>query len=240
MLFFRNIVAIVFLTVPVFTSQGQEWARELRAFYTESDSCVTIFRDPDRAISQIILVRHAEPDLDKKGWRNRKEAIHYFREYDSSGVIPFPDAPICTGTLVDPVIYSSALPRAAQTAYGTFNNGFKIKENDRFREFERKVMKFCNVKMPLKCWTVNSRLLWFLGMNDKGIERFRMAKERARGNAAFLVEESSRHEQVVLVAHGLHNRYVMKYLKKQGWKVVLDQGNGYLSVKILARREADK
>jgi hypothetical protein len=32
----------------------------------------------------------------------------------------------------------------------------------------------------------------------------------------------------------------MKYMKKQGWKLVLDEGNGYLSVKILARREADK
>ena len=221
--------------MPTIQGAGQEWVNTLREFYSDS-GCIRLWEEGGSGISQVVLIRHGEPDLDKKGWRNRSQAILFFSAYDSAGVIPFTEPPVCVGDLTGPVIYHSTVNRAQVTAEMIFGDRYEMQASDRFREFERKVMKFCNIRMPLKCWTVNSRLLWFIGLNDKGIENSREAKKRARENAAFLADQSSPGAPVILVAHGLHNRYVRKYLKKLGWKPVYDNGNGYLSVKVLARK----
>jgi hypothetical protein len=38
------------------------------------------------ALSQIILIRHGEPALDRTGWRKRQEAIEFIRAYDTVGI----------------------------------------------------------------------------------------------------------------------------------------------------------
>ena len=105
----------------------------------------------------------------------------------------------------------------------------------RFREFERKVLKFINMKLPLGFWVGASRIFWFAGMNKKDIESFKTAKRRARGNAAFLTSQVETNSAAVLVAHGLHNKYVLKYLRKLGWKLVRKGGSGYLAINVLAK-----
>lgn len=209
--------------------------KDLKAHYKISpeDQCLKLWSDTSGSIKQIVLIRHGEPDLNKKGWRNRKEAIQYMHDYDSVGVKPLFKHPLCLDGLKTEPIYMSPIPRAASTAELAFP-GFSLDANINFREFERKTMKFCNIKMPLKFWTTGSRILWFMGMNKKDIESSREAKKRARNNAEFLVTRTGDRDQVILVAHGLHNKYVKKYLRKMGWKKVYDEGNGYLSVKVLA------
>jgi broad specificity phosphatase PhoE len=182
----------------------------------------------------IVLIRHGEPDLDKKGWRTRDEVIQFMKAYDSVGVVPFDVSPLCWESLNADTVYHSTLPRAAHTASLAFD-GPVLVGSDNFREFERKAIKGCNLRLPLKWRTTSARLTWFLGWNDNGIESFQDARQRARNNARFLDEKTRSNPHVILVAHGLHNRYVLKYLKKMGWKKVFDNGNGYLSVKVLVR-----
>lgn len=200
------------------------------------NTCVNLWKDGTHSARQIVLIRHGEPDLNKKGWRNREEARQFMKDYDSVGVRAFAVLPLCLETVHADSIHHSPVPRAAHTAQLAFK-GFPLKGDIRFREFERKTMNFWNIKMPLKFWTGGSRVLWMLGMNKKGIESFRESKSRAFDNATFLVSESESNEIVILVAHGLHNKFVKKYLRKMGWKKVYDEGNGYLSVKILAISE---
>jgi hypothetical protein len=91
------------------------------------------------------------------------------------------------------------------------------------------------MKMPIKFWTTASRALWMMGLNDKNIESFRRAKKRAIKNTKNLTLKAERDGMIILVAHGLHNKYLKKYLRKSGWTVVQNTGNDYLSVKILAK-----
>ena len=214
---------------------GQDWTHQVKNHYRQEEGCINLYDDSAGRIMQIILIRHGEPDLDKKGWRKRDGAIRFIQDYDSAGVVPFATHPVCNASVKAGAIVHSTLPRARETAELAFGGSFTLEGREQFVEFGRKVMKFCNVSMPLKCWTTTSRLLWFMGMNDRDIESFRQARARARENAAFLTGRAEKDQQVILVAHGLHNRYVRKYLKNLGWKVMYNGGKGYLSVQVLVR-----
>lgn len=224
------------LALVVLYAFGQETSlKSLKKDYKNQDPQGCLKLSPANQ-KQIVLIRHGEPDLDKKGWRTRDEVIEFMKAYDSVGVVPFDVPPLCPESLATDTVYCSTLPRAAHTAALAFD-GPALVVSEQFREFERKAMKGCNLRLPLKWRTTSARLFWFLGWNDKGIESFREARDRAKSNASFLVEKSRTNQNVILVAHGLHNRYVLKYLKKRGWEKVFDSGNGYLSVKILVHVE---
>jgi broad specificity phosphatase PhoE len=155
-------------------------------------------------------------------------------DYDSATVIPFSAGPLLLNSLPVDTIQHSSLPRARHTAQLAFGKSLILVEDSDYREFERKTLQWFNIKMPTGFWTTSSRILWFLRFNDKNIETFSDAKYRALTNVAKMEFRAKRDGAVIIVAHGLHNKYVKKYLKKAGWKLVFNNGNGYLSVKVLA------
>lgn len=230
----QRILLLLILWVSIGHSQEFN-LRDLKKYYKnqEPGKPLTIYHDTLSGLQQIIMIRHGEPDLNKKGWRNRDEAILYMQEYDSAKVIPFSDIPLNLNNIPIDTILHSSLPRAQHTAQLAFGKTNVLVENTNYREFERKTMKWCNIKMPTKCWTSGSRILWLMGWNDKNIESFREAKIRAKNNGNDLASKARKDDIVILVAHGLHNKYVKKYLRKGGWKLVYNNGNGYLSVKVL-------
>lgn len=187
------------------------------------------------SLNQIILLRHGEPALNKKGWRKRKEAIRFVAQYDSVNVYPPEYAPInLTGSEID-VIFTSTLNRSISTAEQLFPEYEHQIAKPIFREFERKVFSFFNIKLPLKWWTTGSRVFWLMGLNKKGIESFSEAKQRAQEAAVLLENNAYENGKTLLVSHGLLNHYLVKYLKKNGWTEVFDGGKGYLSQKVLVR-----
>lgn len=198
------------------------------------DGCLELLQLAD--VRQVMLIRHGEPDLHKDGWRNRKAAKEFISEYDRVGIVPVEKFPVCVDSLPDnQLVFHSTVRRAAHTAELIFADRFKLIGDPGFREFERKIFPFLNISLPTKWWTTLSRVFWMLGANSKDIETFAEAKERARYNAHFLGGVADEKGLAILVAHGLHNRYVAKYLKKDGWKPIFEEGNNYFSVRILAK-----
>jgi len=235
---YRSILPVLFfMAALVQAGHTQDFSlRNLKNYYKNQGSGepLHIYKNTVSGILQVFLIRHGEPDIEKKGWRNRDEAVRFMLDYDSATVVPFSEGPLhLEGIPVDTILHSS-LPRASHTAQLSFGEVLILMEDSNYREFERKTMKWCNIKIPTRCWTTSSRMLWLLGLNDKNIESFREAKDRARTNAATLASRAHKDGMVILVAHGLHNNYVKKYLRKAGWKLVYDNGNGYLSVKVMA------
>lgn len=210
----------------------------LKLYYSEQPqaSCVEIFDDPTDQFAQVVLIRHGEPDLEKRLWYNRQKVISYSEHYNAAGVKAFDPRPVCVDKLNTAKIYHSTLPRAQHTADLIFGDRFQMVADSRFREFEKKIIPFLNIHLPLKFWTVVSRILWYLGFNSREIENVKQAKLRARANADFLVQEAQVHRTIIVVAHGFHNRYVSKYLRKNGWHLVRKGGRSYLGVNILATR----
>jgi broad specificity phosphatase PhoE len=179
-------------------------------------------------MQQIFIIRHGEPVMNKKGWKNRKEAIRYMEMYDSVGVYDFEKKPICLRKMDLKVVYTSKLPRAMDTAEKTFGQSVPSEAYALFNEFERKVIKFPNIKLPRRFWSISTRVVWMMGMNKKGIESFSQAKDRSRRAAFFLDDKAENDEKVVLFSHGFLNKYVKRYLKKQGYKLVNLEGQKYL------------
>jgi len=235
---FKSTVLVLLLVVSQLIGITQNLTiTDLKNFYKnqEQDKPLKICNDSSAGIFQVVLIRHGEPNLNKKGWRNRDEAVQFFLDYDSSIVIPFDHGPLDLISINLDTIFHSSIPRAHHTAQLSFGDSFNLSGSYNFREFERKPLKWFNVKMPTKFWTTFSRLSWMMGCNDKNIETFKEAKDRAKSNAGSLSLQAEDKNVVILVAHGLHNNYVKKYLRKSGWKKVHNSGNDYLSVKILAR-----
>jgi len=187
------------------------------------------------SLQQIILLRHGEPALNKKGWRKRKEAIEYIKAYDSVGVYPPTYQPIILNENDVNVVFTSTLYRSISTAEQLFQRAEDQNPKALFREFERKIFAFPNIKLPLKSWLTTSRLFWLMGMNKKDIESFSEAKKRAKEGVVFLEEDAQKNGKTLLVSHGLLNNYLAKYLKKNGWVQVFDGGKGYMSQKMFVR-----
>lgn len=211
--------------------------KELQLYYTSQsrDSCLDIYNRPDEGLAQVVLIRHGEPELEKKFWYNRQGATKYAEGYGLAEIKPFDINPICADSLKAEKIYHSSLPRARHTASLVFGDKFQMVSDSRFREFEKNIFPFFNIHLPLNFWNALSRLLWYFGFNSREIENVKQAKLRARSNADFLSCEALNDGLAVVVAHGFHNRYVIKYLKKKGWKLVRKGGRSFLSVNILAR-----
>ncbi|MEM6260947.1 MAG: alpha-ribazole phosphatase [Bacteroidota bacterium] len=188
---------------------------------------------------QIVLLRHGEPALDKTGKRKRSGAVQYVHDYDMVGIYPPAFIPL---TLQDDeltFIYTSSLNRSISTAQKVFNLEELHRPKSLFREFERKVFAFPNIKLPLKWWLIGSRVMWLMGFNNRGIEGFGAAKRRAKIATRFLEQDAYWNGKTLLVSHGLLNHYLFKYLEKRGWTVVYDGGKGYLSQKMLVKYGKD-
>lgn len=209
---------------------------DLKKYYKNQKvkKSLTVYHDSLSGIQQIVLIRHGEPNIEKKDWRNRKEAIRFIQQYDSALVIPFNNGPLNLENIPIDTILHSSLTRARHTAQLAFGKSFTLIEDSSYKEFENKIRNGCNFKRPIRCWVTSSRIFWFLGLNDKNIESFKDAKKRAKSNKVKLDLKANQNGMVILVAHGLHNKYVKKFLRKAGWKLVLNNGNDYLSIKILA------
>ncbi|MGK7390375.1 MAG: histidine phosphatase family protein [Candidatus Cyclobacteriaceae bacterium M2_1C_046] len=209
--------------------------KDLKEYYQsqKDKSCLSLFKDD---FFQIVLIRHGEPDLKKVRWYTRAEAIEYSSQYDKVGIRHFKKNPICTDGLPVDKVYHSSIPRARHSAELLFGTDFDLVSDYRFREFEKNIFRFFNFPLPLKFWTFLSRILWFFGISHGKTEGFFEAKRRAKENADHLEQKAKKEKMVLLVAHGWHNRYMIKYLKMKEWSLVYKGGTGYLAINILAKK----
>ena len=67
-----------------------------------------------------------------------------------------------------------------------------------------------------------------MGFNKKDIESFSRAKDRSRRAAFFLNDKAESYGKAVLFSHGFLNKYIKKYLKKEGYRAVNLNGQKYL------------
>lgn len=210
----------------------------LKAAYAEipTDAPIGFAAEAEQKLAQIVLIRHGEPALKKDGWVNRPTAQAFMRAYDIVGVCPFSEPPLQLRPDEVDTVWTSNLGRAMHTAELAFGNLTTTSALPLFREFERKVFAFPNMRLPLRFWVVASRILWLIGANDSGIESFKEAKARAEKASSFLERQALAKGKTVLVAHGFLNRYLVKTLEKRGWTIIREGGSEYLATWLLVRR----
>ena len=184
---------------------------------------------------RIFLVRHYEPDVERSGFFNAAEAGNFISDYDIAGLVKTDFRHPAGLPAYMPKVYCSALPRAKQTARLLYGDKVNLVENADFNEFQRKIFHLPLLRFPIEVWLTGARLLWLLGLNSRGIETFRQARDRARRCAETLSAFAETEHTVVLVAHGFLNAFIRQALKKLGWKVIRHDGNSYLGVTELVK-----
>jgi len=231
------LITLVFFGTSIIAFCQENMLRQIKKIQAdnfENGECLEFIHQEDLPTSeisylqQVIIIRHGEPALNKKGCKNRKEAIRFTEMYDSVGVYDFERMPICLSEADINVVYTSNLPRAINTAEKTVADDIPIESYKFFNEFERKVMCFPNLKMPRRFWSITSGFLWIMGCNHKGIETFTEAKNRSKRAAFFLDDKAENYGKAVLFSHGFLNRFINRYMKKLGYKALNLNGKKYL------------
>jgi broad specificity phosphatase PhoE len=186
--------------------------------------------------SRIFLIRHARPLVEKKGLFDAAAAQKFITDYDTASVEEFvlqhetiPFAEIKR-------VYCSSLPRAQLTAKAIFGEEPEYIVNSNFREFEKRIFSLPFLRLPIKVWLVTARVLWLLGFNNREIETFKQAKVRVKECATVLEQEVAKQRVAVLVAHGMLNNFIIRELRKRGWKVKINGGYGFVGVTMLEHK----
>ncbi|WP_192821640.1 histidine phosphatase family protein [Rufibacter sp. LB8] len=186
--------------------------------------------------AHIYLIRHARPLVERSGFFSKAAAQQYLQEYQVAEVEEILERQ--EGLLPHEInrVFCSPLPRAKATARMLFGPDVELVEDAAFREFESRIAGLPIGKFPLAWWQVTSRMLWMLGLNQREIESFRDARARATQVAQRLALEAEVQGLAVLVAHGFLNTFIKRTLRRQGWKVLSDNGRQFLGITQLEKK----
>jgi broad specificity phosphatase PhoE len=241
---FLNIASLLLVV-----SLATEWNPDLQEIYSEIKSWYKINeKDPitfyhsnqnklDTGVSilQIILIRHAQPRINTNGWFSYNAARNFIYAYDTVSVVDFHLPPLKLMPNEHAKIFCSTLNRAFDTARKIFDDTAIIETDSVFIEFQREIVPLPLIRMPIKGWTGLSRFFWIIGLHSSEIPGFKSEKSRAGSDARMLEKAARENKKVILVAHGFLNKYILKYLKRNGWDHSYNGGNDYLAVQVLTK-----
>jgi broad specificity phosphatase PhoE len=185
---------------------------------------------------KIILIRHAKPDFlfnSKHNYKTAKKALEAFNESNIKIVDNEKLVKINNKINSTSKIYCSHLRRSIETAKLLVSEEASLKKNKVFNEFDLYFPRFPWIKLSFNAWVVISRLIWLLGLrNDSNVETFESAKKRSKQAANILTESCTSEKEVVLIGHGLLNRFIGKTLLENSWELNEKSGRKYLDFNI--------
>ena len=166
---------------------------------------------------KIILIRHAEVDIDKNSFAYAFELKEWIEVYDHAEIKRdfVSKSEIADILNRSDAIVCSTLKRSYDSValYGKEPH----EQDELFNEAGLPYANWRWVKLPLSVWALVFRLMWLFGY-DKNGESLHDAKLRAKAGAKKLMALSENGKRVTLLGHGLMNRLIGKELLKQGWK----------------------
>ena len=180
---------------------------------------------------KIVLMRHGEPKTDLSDMLKKKcsakELETIFGVYIDSGLntqkIPPPEALRMAKTCN--AVVCSDLPRSIEsaTALGILNIDFV---DSIFREADLPYTNWRYPKLTVFTWGIFFRVLWYLGYSNRA-EPITFVKQRAETAAIKLKEIADERGSVMLIGHGIINRFVAKKLRNNGWSGPKNPGYNY-------------
>lgn len=183
-------------------------------------------RDSRLERMEIILMRHGEPHYrgaPKVSCREMAEWIDSYNLSSTGSDRPPEMAQIQAYRAL--AFLSSPLPRA-QSSLKTLGCEPSVID-DVFREAELPVFRIPGLRLSPFSWAALFRILWLCGLPGEA-ESVNVAKKRAVKAAEILVTVA-RHADgpVLLMGHGIMNRFIAKALMASGWKEESRPGKGY-------------
>lgn len=176
---------------------------------------------------QITLMRHGKPNLPEMGWVNPRGMRLWIEHYNNADIdtdsIPHECFHVAASAKF---IATSTLKRAELSSQSL---GQKVSMADAvFSEAELPYSLWKLPYLPPKAWAVFFRLLWLCGYS-RGAASHKATRIRATEAANTLVSAAN-DGPVLLVGHGVMNRYIGKELRSLGWTLVSGHDNGHWGI----------
>ncbi len=167
---------------------------------------------------KIVLFRHGEPlDLAKEPISANDLGL-WIAQYDS-GSIKAESNPTKLALAIaseSKLLISSDLRRSRDSA-DRLSTGQSVRQNALFKEAGLPYSNHKTLKLTPQIWIVVFRVLWYLGY-AKGSESRTAVKVRAAIAAKELISLAREHQNIVLVGHGIFNRFIARELLRQDFK----------------------
>ena len=174
-------------------------------------------------MKQIILIRHGEVDIKDYNKISADKFGEWIIRYDNSNIkMSSSKNELKTIFNKSNIILCSNLKRSIQSVEKFNKTAFEI--NNIFNEAELPYSNWTTLKLNPKIWLIIFRILWIFGysQNNKSIQE---TKQRAKIATQRLLNLSNNNEVVLLVGHGLFNRFIKKELIENGYKQTKKLGN---------------
>lgn len=176
---------------------------------------------------RIVLLRHGEPDVPSPGKLKASEIPRWIELYNAAGLKighrPSREAIEIANDCN--AIVCSDLPRSVESARALGVKKVNHIESV-FREMALPYARFPSPRLSPYMWLVLFRALWFLGYSANG-ESLHEARLRASNGANRLTAIAEHSGSVLLVGHGITNRFIATELLSSGWKGPGDPGKRY-------------
>lgn len=186
---------------------------------------------------QIVLLRHGKPNIAPPEKIHAHELQQWVDAYNAAGLAAG-QAPSTESLHIAQTcraVVCSDLPRSLESARALGLEDIAAIDPV-FREMALPYSRFPALKLAPKYWVILFRILWFLGYASNG-ESLREAKLRVALGATRLQEIAARQGTVLLVGHGMANRFLAQALLAKGWKGPRDPGRDYWSFGVYSRND---
>ena len=166
---------------------------------------------------KIVLLRHGKSGLLPWPWIYAKDLGNWINAYNSAGIRnAFPPPAAVDVARACNVLVTSDLLRSVESGR-VLGSGTPLLSNGLFREAGLPFSPLTFPKMPTAAWAVLFRVFWSFGFSANG-ESVQAFQVRARNAAAELISHAKKSGSVLLVGHGLINRYIARELLAAGWR----------------------
>ncbi len=166
---------------------------------------------------KIVLLRHGKSGLLPWSWIYAQDLGNWICAYNSAGIRDaFPPPAAVNAARACNVLVTSDLLRSVESGRA-LGCGAPLLSNGQFREAELPFTSRALLKMPPAVWAITFRFLWSFGFSTNG-ETILAFQKRAKNAALELISLARSHGSVLLVGHGLINRYIARELLAAGWR----------------------
>jgi broad specificity phosphatase PhoE len=166
---------------------------------------------------QITILRHGIPDLSE--WDKIHSSImpEWINAYNSAGVKN--DIEVGCQKMVSELRHNFiACSNLTRSMHSAKKIGYQSPDliDGIFREAELPKIQLPIIKLTPHVWSMVFRVFWFVGISPKAesIEEF---KPRVSLATEKLIQLAKKHDSVLLIGHGIINRFLAKELIAKGW-----------------------
>jgi broad specificity phosphatase PhoE len=168
-------------------------------------------------VERIFLVRHGKVDIDQSESIAGRTLSSFVDRYDNAGIVTsmlLPQRVLEIGRTANLIVCSDR--RRALESAALMAPDANILSGAEFREAGLPTAFRTGIRLRADLWMTVARAAWFVGWAPE-CETIDTVKIRAMRAAVNLLHLASKRGSVVLVGHGLFNRYIASCLRREGF-----------------------